>query len=65
MNKKDFFSKYLRPESVNFRHYFGGTAFLLLIVQLLTGIFMAMYYQPQLENAYKSVQTINNVVYGG
>lgn len=65
MNRKGFFSKYLRPESVNFRHYFGGMAFLLLFVQLSTGIFMTMYYQPQLEKAYGSVQTINNVIYGG
>ncbi len=65
MKKESWVHRYLKPESLNLRHYFGGTAFLLLIVQLSTGLFMTMFYQPQLENAYKSVQHINNVVYGG
>lgn len=65
MKKGSWVHRYLKPESLNLRHYFGGMAFLLLIVQLSTGLFMTMFYQPQLENAYKSVQHINNVVYGG
>lgn len=65
MKNGSWISRYLKPESLNYRHYFGGMAFLLLIVQLSTGLFMTMFYQPQLENAYKSIQHINNVVYGG
>ncbi len=40
----------------HWRHYFGGVALVLLILQLLTGIFLAMFYQAGLETAYASVQ---------
>ncbi len=38
---------------------------LALIVQLLTGIFLALYYEPSLKGAYKSVQYLTNEVTGG
>ena len=38
------------------RHYFGGVALVLLVVQLLTGIFLTLFYQPHLNEAYASVQ---------
>ncbi|MBI4377547.1 MAG: cytochrome b N-terminal domain-containing protein [Nitrospinae bacterium] len=50
---------------VHWRHYFGGLSFLILILQLTTGIFLIFYYDPTLSNAYKSVQYITNKVYGG
>lgn len=40
----------------HWRHYFGGLALLLLVVQLLTGIFLTLFYQPHLDEAYASVQ---------
>lgn len=41
---------------------FGGITFLLFLVQVITGIFLALYYQPTPEHAYASVQFIMNEV---
>jgi ubiquinol-cytochrome c reductase cytochrome b subunit len=38
------------------RYYFGGAALVLLFLQVLTGIFLTMFYQPNLAEAYTSVQ---------
>jgi len=46
----------LNLERYHWRHYFGGVAVILLILQLLTGIFLSMFYLPDLQNAYASVQ---------
>ncbi|NIQ97267.1 MAG: cytochrome b, partial [Desulfuromonadales bacterium] len=40
----------------HWRHYFGGVAMVLLVVQLLSGIFLTLFYHPHLEEAYASVQ---------
>lgn len=41
-------------------HFFGGVALLLLIVQLLSGLVLTMFYSPHLNEAYASVQYIYN-----
>lgn len=46
----------MRFERFHWHHYFGGVALILLILQLLSGIFLALYYQPHLDEAYASVQ---------
>ncbi|MCP5074900.1 MAG: hypothetical protein GY947_16620 [Rhodobacteraceae bacterium] len=46
----------MKIERYHWRHYFGGVAVVLLILQLLTGIFLALFYQPDLQQAYASVQ---------
>ena len=46
----------LRLERTHWRHYFGGVAVILLILQLFTGIFLALFYQPDLQQAYASIQ---------
>ncbi len=38
------------------RYYFGGVALILLFLQVLTGIFLTMFYKPNLAEAYGSVQ---------
>ncbi len=55
----------IKPQSHNWLHYFGGLAFLMLILQLGTGIFLTMFYDPTLKGAYKSVQYLTNEVAGG
>ena len=48
----------MKLERNHWRHYFGGVAILLLILQLLTGVFLALFYQPDLQQAYASVQAL-------
>jgi quinol-cytochrome oxidoreductase complex cytochrome b subunit len=38
------------------RHYFGGVALVLFVLQVLTGLFLTMFYEPTLGDAYASVQ---------
>ena len=55
----------IKPRNINFRHYFGGAAFLLILMQLITGLYMIFYYEPSLRETYKTVQTLNNETYLG
>src|SRR4030067_414830 len=50
---------------VHWRHFFGGFSFLILILQFATGIFLIFYFDPTLNNAYKSVQDLTNNILGG
>lgn len=40
----------------HWRHYVGGTCLVLLVAQLASGTFLALFYQPHLNEAYASVQ---------
>ena|SRR3989304_2004449 len=62
---KNKFLSFVFSEKVHWRHYFGGLSLLLIILQLLTGIFLIFFYDPALDNAYKSVQYLTNEVTGG
>ncbi len=44
----------------HWHHFFGGIALLLLIIQLLSGSVLTMFYSPHLNEAYASVQNIYN-----
>jgi len=44
----------------NWRHFFGGISFLLILVQLLSGLVLSMYYTPHLDEAYASIQNLYN-----
>jgi len=48
----------MKIERYHWRHYFGGVAVLLLILQFFTGIFLTMFYRPDLQQAYASVQDL-------
>ena len=52
--------KRVKPRKINFRHYFGGAALLLLLSQLLTGLYMIFYYEPSLRETYQTVQYFTN-----
>lgn len=55
----------IKPDRPNWRHYFGSLAFLVLILQLITGIILTLFYDPTYKEAYKSVQYLTNEVTGG
>jgi len=50
------------PKHINFLHCFGGMTFVLFVIQVLTGILLAIYYKPSAADAYNSVMFITNVV---
>src|SRR3989338_6844677 len=52
-------------EKIHWRHFFGGLSFILIILQLIIGIFLVFFYEPSLSDAYKSVQHLTNNVTGG
>jgi ubiquinol-cytochrome c reductase cytochrome b subunit len=55
---KAHLSEYYAPKNFNFWYYFGGLAILVLVIQILTGIFLTMNYKPSAENAFASVEYI-------
>ena len=55
---KDHLSEYYAPKNFNFWYYFGSLALLVLVNQLLTGIFLTMNFKPGADTAFDSVQYI-------
>jgi len=55
---EDHLSKYYAPRNFNFWYYFGSLAVMMLVIQLLTGIFLTMNYKPTAETAFASVEYI-------
>jgi ubiquinol-cytochrome c reductase cytochrome b subunit len=55
---KDHVSEYYAPKNFNFWYYFGSLALLVLVNQLLTGIFLTMHYKPSATEAFASVEYI-------
>ena len=51
-------SKYYAPKNFNFWYFFGSLALLVLVNQLLTGIWLTMFYTPTEEAAFASVEYI-------
>jgi len=51
-------SEYYAPKNFNFWYYFGSLAVLVLVIQIVTGIFLAMNYKPTAETAFASVEYI-------
>jgi cytochrome b6 len=62
----DYFSKKTVPRHKHsFWYYFGGLTLFFFVIQLVTGILLALYYNPTPEHAHESVRTIiNEVPYG-
>ena len=62
---EDHLSKYYAPKNFNFYYFFGSLALLVLVNQLLTGIWLTMSYEPSAEGAFASVEYImRDVEYG-
>ena len=55
---KDHLSEYYAPKNFNFWYYFGALALLVLVIQLVTGIFLTMSYKPDARFAFGSVEYI-------
>jgi ubiquinol-cytochrome c reductase cytochrome b subunit len=51
-------SKYFTPTNFNIWYYFGSLAMLVLVIQLVSGIFLTMHYKPDATEAFDSVESI-------
>ncbi len=51
-------AKYYAPKNLNFWYFFGSLALLVLVLQIVTGIFLTMNYKPTAETAFSSVEYI-------
>ena len=56
---------YPAPINLNYAWSFGSTAGICLIIQILTGIFLAMHYTPHIDLAFSSVEHIMRDVNNG
>ena len=62
---EEHLSKYYAPKNFNFWYFFGSLALLVLVIQIVTGIFLTMHYKPDAANAFASVEYImRDVPYG-
>lgn len=55
---EDHLSKYYAPKNFNFWYFFGSLALLVLVLQIVTGVFLTMHYKPDAELAFASVEYI-------
>jgi ubiquinol-cytochrome c reductase cytochrome b subunit len=55
---KEHASEYYAPKNFNFWYYFGSLALVVLVLQIVTGIFLTMNYKPSAEDAFASVEYI-------
>jgi ubiquinol-cytochrome c reductase cytochrome b subunit len=68
----DHLAKYYAPKNFNFWYFFGSLALLVLVLQIVTGIFLTMHYKPDaslnasgVPVAFASVEYIMRDVPGG
>ncbi|MBM7061600.1 cytochrome bc complex cytochrome b subunit [Pseudomonas sp. UL073] len=62
---EDHLSKYYAPKNFNFFYFFGSLALLVLVNQILTGVWLTMSFTPSAEEAFASVEYImRDVEYG-
>ena len=71
-NKKSLFAvvnnhliDYPTPINFNYFYGFGSLAGIMLVIQILTGIFLAMHYTPHIDLAFNSVEHIMRDVNNG
>ena len=55
---KTYLSEYYAPKNFNFWYFFGSLALLVLVMQIVTGIFLTMNYKPDANLAFASVEYI-------
>ena len=51
-------AEYYAPKNFNFWYFFGALALLVLVIQIVTGIFLVMHYKPDAALAFASVEYI-------
>lgn len=58
-------AQYYAPKNFNFWYYFGSFSLLVFVIQIVSGIWLTMSYQPSAKHAFESVQYImRDVNYG-
>lgn len=62
---REHLTEYYAPKNFNFWYFFGGLALVVLVLQIVTGILLAMNYKPDAELAFASVEYIMRDVWGG
>ena len=62
---KKHLSEYYAPKNFNFWYFFGALSLLVLVIQIVTGIFLVMHYKPDANLAFASVEYIMRDVPGG
>nr|AQQ75287.1 hypothetical protein [uncultured bacterium] len=62
---KRHMSEYYAPKNSNFWYFFGAFALVVLVIQLVTGIFLVMHYKPDAAQAFASIEYIMREVPGG
>jgi len=55
---KEHLSEYYAPKNFNFWYFFGSLALLVLVIQIVTGIFLTMNYKPDAGMAFAAVEYI-------
>ena len=55
---KKHMSEYYAPKNFNMWYFFGSLALLVLVIQIVTGIFLVMHYKPDANLAFASVEYI-------
>ena len=51
-------AQYYAPKNFNFWYFFGSLALLVLVIQIVTGIWLTMNYKPSAADAFASVEYI-------
>ncbi len=51
-------AEYYAPKNFNFWYFFGSLALMVLVLQILTGIWLTMNYKPDASEAFASVEYI-------
>ena len=51
-------AQYYAPKNFNFWYFFGSLALVVLVLQIVTGIWLAMNYKPSASEAFASVEYI-------
>ena len=49
-------AKYYTPKNFNFWYFFGSLAFMVLVIQIISGVFLTMFYKPDTALAFQSVE---------
>ena len=58
-------AQYYAPKNFNFWYFFGSLALMVLVIQIVSGIFLTMHYKPDGATAFASVEYImRDVPYG-
>jgi ubiquinol-cytochrome c reductase cytochrome b subunit len=62
----DHLAQYYAPKNMGFWSFFGSLALVVLVLQIVTGLWLAMSYKPSAAEAFASVEYImRDVKWGG